>query len=109
MHPHRDNLGRSDLTNLVIDYLKTSFDHWFNTSATTLAAYETGWGGIVDKAGAINVFIDFGNGFYNDHHFHYGYFLAIAATIAKYDSTWLTDHKDYINWFARHVLSCVLR
>lgn len=27
--------------------------------------------------------VDFGNGYYNDHHFHYGYFLTVAAIIAK--------------------------
>lgn len=30
--------------------------------------------------------VDFGNGYYNDHHFHYGYFLTVAAIIAKYVS-----------------------
>lgn len=101
--PCRDNLGRDDLIAPVIKYLETSFDYWFNTSATTQAAYETTWGGVVDKAGATNVYVDFGNGYYNDHHFHYGYFLAVAATIGKYDGTWLNEYKDYINWFARHV------
>uniref|UniRef100_A0A8H7N5D7 glucan endo-1,3-beta-D-glucosidase n=1 Tax=Bionectria ochroleuca TaxID=29856 RepID=A0A8H7N5D7_BIOOC len=43
----------------------------------------TAWGGIINKAGATNEFVDFGNGYYNDHHFHYGYVLAIAATIAN--------------------------
>lgn len=100
-----DNLGRPDLITPVIDYLETSFDYWFNKSATTLAAYETAWGGVINKAGATNVDIDFGNGFYNDHHFHYGYFLAIAATISKYDSAWLSEHVDYINWFARDIIN----
>ncbi|KAN0121685.1 glycoside hydrolase family 81 protein [Hyaloscypha variabilis] len=100
-----DSLGRNDLITPVIQYLETSFDYWFNSSATTLAAYETTWGGVVDKAGATNVNIDFGNGYYNDHHFHYGYFLAVAATIAKYDGAWLNEHKDYINWFARDIIN----
>lgn len=100
-----DNLGRSDLINPVIQYLEASFAYWFNTSAATLPAYETAWGGVVDKAGATDANIDFGNGFYNDHHFHYGYFLSIAATIAKYDSGWLNDNKDYINWFARDIIN----
>jgi len=104
MYPScRDNLGRDDLITPVIEYLEASFDYWFNSSASTLAAYETTWGGVVDKAGATNVNIDFGNGYYNDHHFHYGYFLAVAATIAKYNGAWLNEYKDYINWFARYV------
>jgi len=55
----------------------------FSSSSSTLPAYETTWGGIINKAGANNANVDFGNGYYNDHHFHYGYFLAGAATIAK--------------------------
>jgi len=31
---------------------------------------------------------NFGNGFYNDHHFHYGYFVYSAAVAAKYDPSW---------------------
>ncbi|CRG91078.1 Endo-1,3(4)-beta-glucanase 1 [Talaromyces islandicus] len=100
-----DNLGRSDLIQPVVQYLEASFEHWFDSSATTLAAFETTWGGVVDKAGATDANIDFGNGFYNDHHFHYGYFLSVAATIAKYDTTWLNKHKDYINWFARDIIN----
>jgi endo-1,3(4)-beta-glucanase len=52
--------------------------------------------------------IDFGNGYYNDHHFHYGYFLTVAAVIAKFNGTWLNQHKDYINWFARYVFSAIM-
>jgi endo-1,3(4)-beta-glucanase len=94
-------MGRNDLIAPVIDYLKASFEPWFSSSNPTQAAYETAWGGVINKAGATNEWVDFGNGYYNDHHFHYGYFLAIAATIAKYDQAWLNQHKTYINWFAR--------
>ncbi|KAG0651291.1 hypothetical protein D0Z07_1589 [Hyphodiscus hymeniophilus] len=100
-----DNLGRSDLVTPVIKYLETSFAYWFESSSSTLPAYETTWGGVVDKAGATNVNIDFGNGYYNDHHFHYGYFLTVAATIAKFDASWLNQHKDYINFFARDIIN----
>jgi endo-1,3(4)-beta-glucanase len=55
----------------------------------------------VNKAGASNAYVDFGNGFYNDHHFHYGYFLHVAAVIGKFDGGWVSEHRDYINWFAR--------
>lgn len=103
--PYSDEVGRPDLIPVVTDYLKTSFAYWFNTSATTLAAYETTWGGVVNKAGATNAWVDFGNGYYNDHHFHYGYFLAVAATIARYDGDWLNTHRDYINWFARDIIN----
>lgn len=99
-----DELGRHDLVDKVVSYLKASFEHWFQSSSSTLPAYETAWGGIINKAGHNNVYVDFGNGYYNDHHFHYGYFLNVAAVIAKYDNGWLNQHRDYINYFARSVI-----
>jgi endo-1,3(4)-beta-glucanase len=99
--PVSDSLGRGDLVKKVVDYLKASFEPWFHSSSQTTPAFETAWGGIINKAGATNTYVDFGNGYYNDHHFHYGYFLNIAAVIAKFDKDWLNQHRNYINWFAR--------
>jgi hypothetical protein len=31
---------------------------------------------------------NFGAGFYNDHHFHFGYHIYAAAVAAKYDNIW---------------------
>lgn len=98
-----EEVGRHDLVDKVVSYLKASFEHWFSSSSSTLPAYETAWGGVINKAGANNTWVDFGNGYYNDHHFHYGYFLNVAAVIAKYDGGWLNQHRDYINLFARYV------
>lgn len=100
-----ENLGRSDLINPVVKYLETSFQYWFESTSTTLPAYETAWGGVISKAGATDVNVDFGNGYYNDHHFHYGYFLTVAAVIARFNGTWLNEHRDYINWFARDIIN----
>lgn len=65
------------------------------------AAYETGWGSVVNKAAAGSPYIDYGNGcdlnvstariyrsflpssYMNDHLFHYGYLLQAGAVIAK--------------------------
>lgn len=34
---------------------------------------------------------------FNDHHFHYGYFIYAAAILAQYDKDFLNAHKDTIN------------
>ncbi len=34
----------------------------------------------------------------NDHHFHYGYFIAAAATLAKFDPTWAADRASTAAW-----------
>lgn len=44
---------------------------------------------------------DFGNTYYNDHNFHYGYFVYTAAVIGYLDPTWLDGHKDYVNTLVR--------
>lgn len=46
---------------------------------------------------------DFGNTYYNDHHFHYGYFISAAAIISHIDPTWLPKNKDYVNTMVRDV------
>ncbi|KAF4960357.1 hypothetical protein FGADI_1004 [Fusarium gaditjirri] len=100
-----DHVGRQDLIDPVIKYLKASFEGWFSTTNKALPAYETTWGGVINKEGATNVWVDFGNGYFNDHHFHYGYFLHIAAVIAKYDSDWLNQHREYVTFFARDIIN----
>ena len=47
--------------------------------------------------------VDFGNAYYNDHHFHYGYFILAAAIIGHLDPTWITGNKDYVNTLVRDV------
>ena len=46
---------------------------------------------------------DFGNGFYNDHHFHYGYYLYAMAVLGKFDPAWLDSVKEQALMFARDV------
>lgn len=46
---------------------------------------------------------DFGNTYYNDHHFHYGYFIYCAAVIGHIDPTWIPANKDYVNTLVRDI------
>ncbi|KAH7240148.1 glycosyl hydrolase family 81-domain-containing protein [Fusarium redolens] len=100
-----DHVRSKDLIDPVIKYLKASYDGWFSAASKTLPAYETTWGGVISKEGATNSRVDFGNGYFNDHHFHYGCFLHIAAVIAKYDANWLNQHKGYVTLFAQDIIN----
>ncbi len=84
--------------------LKSGVEIWLNGTAATLFTYDNTWGGLVSCGclfhgeGCDNVFpncpsysdpgLNFGNGFYNDHHFHYGYHIYAAAIVAQYDRDW---------------------
>ncbi|KAL1734063.1 glycoside hydrolase family 81 protein [Schizophyllum commune] len=98
-------MNRNDLADTVITYLKAMYAFWFDSSSTTTPAYETAWGGIINKAGYNNVNVDYGNGYYNDHHFHYGYFLAAAAVIAKFDAGWLNTYRTQVDAFLRDIVN----
>ena len=61
----------------------SELDAWLGGSAecteasTRCFAYDTAWKGVVGRTAA------FGSEEFNDHHFHYGYFLAAAALLAE--------------------------
>ncbi|KAG6828277.1 hypothetical protein H0H92_008549 [Tricholoma furcatifolium] len=104
-----EHVGRNDLVQPVVDWLKSSFGYFsrgqFNSASPVVPAFETGWGGIINRAGYNNVWVDYGNGYYNDHHFHYGYFLAAAAVIAKDDNEWLETYGPTMTWFLRDIVN----
>lgn len=75
-------------------FLEAALTPWLEgTAAGNAFAYDAAWGGVVTTNGAQNQGADYGNGMYNDHHFHYGYFLYAAAVLAKLNSTWGAAHR----------------
>lgn len=92
----------------AITRLRDALTVWITADAKTPFIYDVSWGGIVScgcnwngnatRGFCNNRFPDcpcmqdagmnFGNGFYNDHHFHYGYFIYSAAVVAKFDPEW---------------------
>lgn len=65
--------------------------------------FDSTWNGICSKNGLKDPGADFGNGFYNDHHFHYGYFLYALAAIGKEDPTFLSANKESILALVRDI------
>jgi len=86
--------------------LKEGTEIWLNGSALAPFLYDSDWGGLIscgcdfdeDYNACFNKYPtcpslsdpgqNFGNAFYNDHHFHYGYHIYAAAVIVKYDHVW---------------------
>ena len=65
-----EHMGRTDLIPQVVDLLKQSWQYWDWTNRTVMATYETNYGGFINGLGWNNSWVDFGNSYYNDHHFH---------------------------------------
>ncbi|KAL6931376.1 hypothetical protein ACO0R3_002839 [Hanseniaspora guilliermondii] len=60
--------------------------------------YDTKWGGII-SSGDMNQ--DFGNSMYNDHQFHYGYFVLTFAILGWYKPDWFAQNKFYSDLLLR--------
>lgn len=48
---------------------------------------------------------DFGAGWYNDHHFHYGYVWYAAAVVARADPAWAVEWGPMVRLLLRDVAS----
>ncbi|KAI0164192.1 family 81 glycosyl hydrolase [Xylariaceae sp. FL1272] len=84
--------------------LKAAFARFASNKQSFPLYYESAWGGVVSSATykTGNSGVDFGNTYYNDHHFHYGYFVYAAAVIGYLDPSWLTkDNVAYVNTLVR--------
>ncbi|CAK7264863.1 endo-1,3-beta glucanase [Sporothrix epigloea] len=83
--------------------LKTSFARFAEGRQKHPWVYEATWGGVVSSAAYTSgdPMADFGNSYYNDHHFHYGYFVLAGAIIAHLDRAWLPAHAPFVDLLVR--------
>jgi len=61
------------------------------------------WRGIATQNGWSDMGADFGSGRFNDHHFHYGYWLYAAAVAGRDDATWRNNIRPYVDALARDI------
>ncbi|KAI1334565.1 glycoside hydrolase family 81 protein [Xylariaceae sp. FL0016] len=101
-----DLLKNTKLAQTGLTNLKQAFTRFSQNKQQFPLYYETAWGGLVSSSTyqTGNNGADFGNTFYNDHHFHYGYFIYAAAVIGYLDSSWLTeDNVNFVNSLVRDI------
>ncbi|KDO30187.1 hypothetical protein SPRG_19752 [Saprolegnia parasitica CBS 223.65] len=60
-------------------------------ASTYPLVYDTVYGGIVSSEGfqKHDINVEFGNAVYNDHHYHYGYFVTAVAIAYHLDPSWV--------------------
>jgi len=95
-----------DLTAQYVNQTKKSFDKFrHNRSKAAPLVYENTWKGIISsgilRSGNRND--DFGNGVYNDHHFHYAYFIHAAAVLSHHDPSYLHSVREFVTDLIRDV------
>jgi endo-1,3(4)-beta-glucanase len=116
-------LGDPGLAQAGLDQLKIAFARFAKNEQQYPLVYESecllsslfleasnltqpdAWGGVVSSAtyDTGDPGLDFGNTYYNDHHFHWGYFIYTAAVIGHLDPSWIPANKDYVNMLVRDI------
>lgn len=99
-------LGLESQARKIKDILYTEFSVWKNNLNTNAQpeygkyfTYDTKIRGIIGHK------TSFGSEEFNDHHFHYGYFVHAAALLGKYDKEFVVGYKDVVNLFLKDYLN----
>lgn len=120
-----DELGQTDVAMQVAGRLKHYLEVWLNSTSGAQLLYDSSWGGFIscgclyddcqgtctphcdnkfpDCPALSDAGMNFGNGFYNDHHFHYGYFLNAFAAVSKFYPDFAAKYKEHMLLFARDI------
>ena len=111
----------------LLPKLKQYIEVWLHHKSGNALMFDTSWGGIIscgcqfddcegkckptctnsgppDGCPAVgDVGMDFGNAWYNDHHFHYGYHIYAYAVLAAFDPEWGAKNLERIMVMVRDI------
>eukprot|EP00667_Euglena_gracilis_P004593 EG_transcript_4617 len=79
-----EEVGLVDVLRRCLTALDAALAPWLQGTNPNALLYDITYGGVCTHDGLRNAAADYGNGYYNDHHFHYGYFVYAAAVLAKH-------------------------
>uniref|UniRef100_A0A7S1J168 glucan endo-1,3-beta-D-glucosidase n=1 Tax=Eutreptiella gymnastica TaxID=73025 RepID=A0A7S1J168_9EUGL len=122
-----DNLGEKQIAQTLLGRVKTHLSMWLETRSANRLVYDKTWGGVI-SCGCTYIWddvkkyaycqndgskldcptltdpgYDFGNSIYNDHHFHYGYFIYSAGVVAKFDTKWASKYNEKVLALVRDI------
>lgn len=98
-----DELGDTAKAATIRTNLETAMSEWIPAGGDETPIYESKWGGICTPGSITNSNADFGHGWYNDHHFHWGYWIYAAYCLGKGNPTWLSTYEDRITDLVRDI------
>jgi len=87
-------LGETASADQLRAAIESALAPWLEGQGPDPLRYDETYGGVVTSKGIGSPSSDYGNGWYNDHHFHYGYFIFAAGAVAKGDPTWAAKYKE---------------
>ena len=113
----------AELFTAALSRLRSGVEIWLNGSAQSPFLYDRSWGGMImcgcnyvyeNGVGSCSNKIpdcpaltdqgqNFGAGFYNDHHYHFGYHIYAAAILCKYDHAWARQYYDHVLMLVRDI------
>src|SRR5690606_38348912 len=82
---------RTSVRDAALEQIRSVLTDWFTASpgeTERLFAYNENWGTLVGFPAGYGSDREL-----NDHHFHYGYFIVAAATLARFDPGWASDQQ----------------
>ncbi|CAM3851972.1 glycosyl hydrolase [Kibdelosporangium persicum] len=86
-----DLVGNTGVRDRMLSAIKSRLTDWFTATPGKTArvfGYNSSWGTLIGYPASYGSDQEL-----NDHHFHYGYYIAAAATLAKYDPAWASPNQ----------------
>jgi endoglucanase Acf2 len=86
-----DQVGATAVRDKALRTIRSTLTNWLTASSGEqdhLFYYDKNWGTLIGYGASYGSDVEL-----NDHHFHYGYFVAAAATLAKFDPAWAANGK----------------
>lgn len=100
-----DELNDTSNALTIRSNLADGMSEWIPLGGTETPIYDSVWGGICTPSSITSSSVDFGHGYYNDHHFHWGYWVYAAYCLGKGDSSWLSTYEEHINSLLRDYMN----
>lgn len=87
----------SKIEAIAASHLDEVLGNFLNCRVSDSLVYDGTLGGLVSSDGLLDSGADFGNGRYNDHHFHYGYLLYACAVLGSVNKTFLDQNSNKVD------------
>ncbi|KAI8093936.1 endo-1,3(4)-beta-glucanase, partial [Thamnidium elegans] len=93
--PDQTQLYNSELAKVSLDKIKKALVPYLENRQSNPYKYDSVYKGIVARdglpasmGGKDDIYSEFGHSYYNDHHYHQGYFVVTAAIVHYLDPAW---------------------